>query len=269
MTIYIEEFLFQNILINFCLLRLVFLTCKPQSNTFKLVAASIVGAAFSVVAGVCLKNLVIINLFKIFSAVLMALIAFKQTKKQFVFNLILLFAFTHAFGGIITNFSSSAYITNFGVVISSKIKLETVCAVCVGLTYLFEMVFKHIKFKIKSGHFIYKTTLIKNNRKLTINAFLDTGNLLTLNGKPVIILDLKTYLKLNKVSLIDFYLKPSQQIALNSVAGTTNLKVFEIDKIIVNTGKKAKQIIAPLIAVNCDGCFEKTNYKALLSPAYL
>ena len=266
MTIYIESFLIQNILINFCLLRLVLLICKPTSSFFRLCLASILGASFSVISSTCLKNYMLINLLKLVAAISMITIAFKQTKKQFVFNFILLFALTNAFAGAIISFSSNTYITHLGIITASKINLEIVTSSIIILTYIFELIAKHLKFKFKLNNFIYKTTLIKNGNKITINSFLDTGNLLNYNGNPVIIIDLNTFLKLNKINLIEFYLNKTEEIKLNTVTGSRNLKLFKLDCIIIHHGKFNKKYDNQYIAVNTDNCFKNTNYKALLSP---
>lgn len=264
MEIYIELFLLQNIIINFCLLRLIEITTKTKTTFFKLLLSSIIGASFSVVSAIYINTNLTMNLLKLICAILMLFIAYKQSFKQFIFNFILLFVYTFAFGGAVTNLSGSIYQTNFGVIISSKINLELICIIILALTYIFQLIFKHIKFKIKTNNLIYKIKLFKNNKSISINAYLDTGNFLNFNGKPVIIVDLNSYLKLTNLDLIDFHLSSCEKINTNTVTGNKYLKVFTLDKIELLANNKSYEFKDQYIAVNTN--FKNSNYQALLSP---
>ena len=205
MTIYIESFLIQNILINFCLIKLVEVTLKPNTTFFKMLFASIIGAIFSVISAVTIYNNLLLNLTKLFCSLSIVGIAFKQSKKQFIFSLILLYLYTYALGGIITSFASNTYLTSFGAIMTSKYSLEAITLSIIIFTYMFKLVTNHLKFKIKSNGLHYNLTLTLNNKSIKINAFLDTGNHLNYNGEPVIIVDLNSYLKLAKINIIEFY----------------------------------------------------------------
>lgn len=268
MNIYIEDFLIQNILINFCLIKLVYLTVKPKSSFFKMICASIIGAGFSVVIAIFLNNSLILNVFKFLCANTMLFIAFKQSKKQYIFSLILLFIYTFALGGLITSLSSSVYYTSFGAVTTSKFSLELICSLIIVVSYVFELVVKHMKLKINTSNLIYKTTLYLGKNSININAYMDTGNFINHNGKPVLILDLNSYLKLSKKSIIDFYLSKTETLQTSTVTGNSNLKLFTIDKISIKNGKKNIILTNQLIAINLN-CFKNTNYQALLSPLFL
>lgn len=269
MTIYIEIFLLQNVIINFCLLRLTYLTTKCQTNTFTLIFSSIVGSIFSILALYFLDNKTIINITKLICSFIMLKTAFKQTKKQFIFNFILLFIYTYALGGLITSLSNSTYYTSFGIVSSSKINLWFVTTSIIALTYIFELVVKHIKLKINTSNLIYKITLIKNNKKITLNAYLDTGNMLNYNGKPVVVVDLNAYLKLTNTNLFTFLTNQTNEIKTHTVAGCKNLKVIEVDELRIEKNNKKTSIKNQYIAVSLSSTFATTNYQALLTPLVL
>ena len=142
---------------------------------------------------------------------------FKTTLKQFFISFILLFTYTYALGGAIISLSSASYLTSFGVVITSKFNLTFVCLIIILLTYAIDMIAKHLKYRSKTNNYIYKIELELNNNKIQINAYLDSGNLLQFNEKPVIILDLNSYLKLTKSNLINFYLNNSETLKTNTI----------------------------------------------------
>ena len=224
MEIYIESFILQNILINLCLLRLVYLTTKSKTTFFKLLTASIIGVIPSVLVSLFLNNSILINITKLTTSLFMVIIAFKQSKKQFVFNYILLFIYTYAFGGIIISLSSTSYQTSFGMVTTSKFSLELICLFILILTYIFQLVVKHLRLKIKVNDLIYNLTLTHDNNSINVNAYLDTGNFLNLNGQPVLVLDLNAYLKLTNRNLINFYTAKYNEISTQTINGNKKIK---------------------------------------------
>jgi len=268
MTIYIEVFLLQNILINFCLLKLVHSSTKYHATFINLILSSLIGSAFSVGAAIIITNNLLLNIIKFICAVTMLKIAFKTTGKQFILCLILLFTYTYALGGAIINLSSSSYVTSFGIITNSKINLTLICAIIICLTYLIDIALKHQKNRLKTNNYIYEVELELNKNKIKINAYLDSGNLLQVNQKPVIILDLNTFLQLSKINLLDFYLNTNNTIATNTVSGCQHLKLFKIDKITIFNKQKI-EIENQLIAINTNNAFKNTNYQALISPLML
>lgn len=270
MEIYIEDFIIQNTLINWCLLRLTQITTKSKTDCFKLLLASIIGSGFSVLAASVFTNLVIINALKFVCAVAMLCLAFRQNFKQFVTNFILLFDYTFALCGLVSSLSTNIYTTNMGLLCVNKLNLWGILGLALVSSYIFEMVARHIKLKIKLNNLVYSITLKSSTKAIKINAFLDTGNMLTINGQPVLILDLTSYLKLTNLSYVQFVLKPPQcqNLALETVAGACQLKLFTLDKLSIDMHGTTKVISNPIVAVNNGDKFKATNYQALLSPAF-
>lgn len=269
MEIYIEIFILQNLLINYCLLKLVQLTTKSNTSIFKLILASIVGTTPSVIAAIFIENNHILNLLKLLCSTIMILTAYTQTKKQFIYNLILLFLYTHTFGGIILSLFSNTYQTTFGYVTTSKIKLETICLTFIVFTYFFELTAKQMKTKIFTNNLIYTLTLTHKNKRIKINAYMDTGNFINLNGSPVLIIDLNIYLKLKNINLIEYISSKTQSISLETVNGTNKLKTDIIDKIEFKHGKNKMVFNNQIIAITATNCFKNSNYQALLSPLFI
>lgn len=269
MEIYIESFVLQNVLINLCLLRLVYLTTKSKTTFFKLLSSSIIGVIPSVLVCLFLNNNILINITKLTTSLVMIVLAFKQSKKQFVFNYILLFIYTYAFGGIIISLSSTTYHTSFGMVTTSKFSLELICFILIVLTYIFELVVKHLSLKIKVSDLIYNLTLTQGNKSINVNAYLDTGNFLNLNGQPVLVLDLNAYLKLTNTNLVNFYTSKHDEISTQTINGNKNIKTFIVDKIEIKHQQRKILLTNQIVAINANNCFKNTNYQALISPLFL
>ncbi len=269
MEIYIEIFILQNILINMCLLRLVYLTTKSKTSFFKLLLASLIGTIPSIICQILISNIAVLNVAKIIAAFAMIGLAFKQSKKQFIFNFILMFIYTYTFGGLIISLNSNTYFTQAGIITSSTFSLEMICAIILVFTYIFEKIAKQIKLKIQTGNLIFPTTLTLNNNSIKINSYLDTGNFLNIDGKPMLLLDLEAYLKLSKLNIIDFLTNNSSTISTSTVAGNNKLKVFKVEKIEIKTEKKTLIYENTFVAVNTTNCFKNANYQALISPLFL
>lgn len=151
---------------------------------------------------------------------------------------------------------------------SSKVSLELISIIAIIITYVYELVVKNIKFKIKSNNLIYTIILKDHKTKLKLNAYLDTGNLLSYQGQPVLILDINAYLKLTRSNLINFYLSKMETIALGTVAGNDQLKLTKIDEVTIKINHEEKKFKNQYIAVSTNN-FKQTNYQALLSPLFL
>ncbi len=269
MEIYIEIFILQNVLINLCLLRLVYLTTKPKTTFYKILISSIIGTFSSIFVIIFLENTFIINLIKLITALIMIYIAFIQTKKQFLFNVILLFLYTYTFVGIITTLTSSNNSSGFRIIILNKLSVELICLLFIVFTYLFEIITKHLKLKFKTTNLIYDVILTQNSNSIKINAYMDTGNFINHNGSPVLILNLDSYLKLTKTNLINFLSQKTETIKTKTISGQNNLKIIKIDKLEIKNGKKLIKLSNPLIAISTTCSFNNTNYQALLSPLFL
>ena len=253
MTIYIESFLIQNALINYCLLNLIKVSLKPQAHHARMIVSAIIGAIVSAL-GLCINNPAIGFAFKLLSPLILIFIAFKIKKKQIAYGVLLFYLYGFCFLG-----ASVFVIKKF------KISIEMIAIFAIIISYVFEKVVSKLGFKIKNGNFIYQIGLSLNKKQVYINAFLDSGNLLTYNGQPVVIVDLKTYLKLTGMDILSFYLSKGESINLHSMAGQKKLRVFMIDKISIKINGKVKWLDNQYIAVN-DIAFKSTNYQALITP---
>ena len=160
MTIYIEEFLIQNIIINFCLLKLIHSTTKPTTSFFRMLIASVLGAGFSVLSAIYISNSHAMNILKILCAITMVTLAFKQTIKNRISSLLLLLIYTYALCGVVTTICGTSYATTFGMVISCKINMNYVCLIITFASYIFDMIARHLSFKFKQTnyHFNMKQT---------------------------------------------------------------------------------------------------------------
>lgn len=266
MTIYIEDFLLQNIIINFCLLRLVYISTKYRTKNYKLLLSSIIGAVFSSISAKFVSDMLVTNIIKILCSFLMILFSFNLSKKQFIYSYILLFIYTYALGGVMIGFASNSYFSSNGIIMQSKFSLEIITLLIVSFTYIFEISLKHTKNKILNSNFIYNIQIKSGKRTLKIKAFIDTGNNLSFNGKSVMVLDNSCFLKLIDLT---YFTSKTQSIKTSTVSGSKTLTLFMLDEIKIFSNKKTKIIKNQYIAIDNMNSFHNTDYQALLSPAMI
>lgn len=269
MIVYVEFVLLQTIIINFCLLKLVKITTKNQSTFFKIFLASCFGALCHLVAIRLLSNKIALNLIEFIATCVMLKICFKINVKQHIYSLILMYIFSFSLSGFAIAINSRTYYTTFGTVTTTKFNIDAICLLIILATYIYELVLNHIKTRISTSSLIYNIKLTHKNKHLKTQAFLDTGNCLNFNGNPVIVLDLFSFLKLYNYDLINFFKQNADVLSTSTVNGTSNLKIFKIDKIEIYNKNKTIKHFDQYVAVNTNDCFKNNNYKALISPMFI
>lgn len=266
MDIYIEDFVLSNLIINFSLLQLVKITTKSQTTKFKMLVSSLIGSICGIVCLGFLKNMLLTNLLKLICATAMIKLAFNSKKKQFVFNFLLLFVYTFAMGGIVNYFTSNQLFFSFGIIAVNKISLLKISAIVAVVSLVFKKITTNLKLKITQSNLVYQTTLCLKRKKIKINAFLDTGNLLSVDGKPVVVVSYLSFLELTNFSPNSF---KSAEIKSNTVSGQSKMKVYQLDYIEIKIKHKIHRFKNQYISVNTNTTFTNTNYQALLSPMLL
>ncbi len=264
MDLYIEEFLIESSVIYFCLLRLIKISTKTNTTNFKLILASLIGAGINSIALMNANNLLVYNLIKVIIGITIIKIAFKTNFKQFFVDLILLMLFSYSFTGLIYSISTNKQFMSNNLIILNNLNPTMIAIILITLTYIYELVLKSIKFNFQKNSLIYELELFKDNKSIKINAYLDTGNLLSIDGKGIIVLDLDTFCKLTNKTKIDIILDKNL-ITTQTVTSNNTMSVFEIDKITL----EGKEITSNYIAVDTNSVFKDKNYKALLSPLNL
>ena len=269
MTLYVEYFLIQTCIINFCILKLIKTTTKHSSSFFKFVIASFIGSLIHTISIQILQNKLVLNVLEFMSVIVMLKISFKTNIKSFIYDLILTYIFSFSLYGFSLTLNSQTYYTSFGTVTTCKFGVDSICLIIIIGSYIYDLVLKHIKLKINNNSLIYSIKLTHAMRNVTTQAFLDTGNCLNFNGNPVVVLDLNTFLDLYNSDLISFLSSKSDTISTSTVNSQNSLKLFKIDKIEIKNKNQTLTHLNQYVAVNCSNCFKNSEYKALISPSLI
>lgn len=256
MTIYVEYVIIDNLTINALLLILTKHLLKLKSSKFDICLSPIIGTIVALISPL-LPN--IINLLiKIPLALLMIIIAFKITNfKKLLISFLTFLSCTFVFGGAVLGFMEILGI-KFSVnnVIEYQYKIPVGFVICVA-TIMFvciKNISKYISNKSSLSKFVYAAEIEYKGKSANVSAFLDSGNKIMVEGKPVCIINFRTFNMLcPETGLTDILMK-----------NTSKLKQFEYIEVesIGNSKQKLLSFDADFIKIN-----EKTtkNIKLALS----
>ncbi len=244
MTIYVEQSLIQNFVIDFLLLKLSLAVFKLPCKNYKLILASLFGSVISLFAPLISGFLSV--LLKLVLSVFMVII----TTPKLPFKKIILVYF--GFLGFTFMFGGASYAVFNQLKSHKNIPFFVILAVCISLFYILLKLIKKIYDRKNMARFEYSVTLFSNNRKITLNAFLDSGNKLKDCFGPVILIDTLTFLKLYpNENLSNILLKKINELSMpnthilnisNINNSNSHLVAFTIDKLQIENFKEINNV---------------------------
>lgn len=210
MIIYIDLVFLLNIILDFILLMSVSVLLTRNTRVKRILLGSIIGGLSTLLLFIN-TNSFISFILKIILGLLMVLVTFGYHSIKYTFNnLFYLYTLSFSVGGVMYLLMDKAYYNYFVLIIGFIIVL-----------YLYIKMIK--RYQVSYTNY-YKVKIIIKGKLYDVVGYLDTGNNLVYNNKPVIILDKKI-----KYSLEDIIYVPYTSLNNNSV-----LKCLKTDKVIIN-----------------------------------
>ncbi len=223
MTIYVEQSFLQNFIIDYLLLKLSLKIYNYKTKKINIILAAILGSVISLIAPLIYSVYSI--LLKIILSILMCIIISPTFKIKQVISVFLSFLLsTFMFGGISLMAQNS--ISQFN---NKQLNLPYFYVLVLSILafYLIVLISKKIYKRKTATKFEYTVTLFSESASLKAQAFLDSGNLLTDNNEPVILIDSLTFLKLYpNESLSEVLLKKINNLSMKN---THILKIKNIN----------------------------------------
>lgn len=277
MTVYVDVLVSINIFVNYFLLMCVKGILKINVKRSKLILGALAGGVYSLVIFIPEIPEPLIFLMNITASLFIVIISFKPANvKQLVKCFAVFFGVNFAFAGLMLAlwllFSPKGMIYNNSIVyFNIDIKVLTLSTV---VCYFIITLITKLSKRSAPDNKIFSITLLNENKSITVNALLDTGNTLRdpFTGKPVIILEKSVVKKLFDVNVLNFFEngelkenfdnKKLRLIPVNTVSSTGMLKAAIIDGVIVNS---KNIIIKNVIAAQSETAFKSGEYSALLN----
>ena len=257
MQVYVELALLENFCMDFTLLFCAKLVAKNRGHILRLVIASIFGACFAVVFPLFKLGQALSVIIKIFSGLIICLIAGKfQSAKAYIKLTALFLAFTALLGGALIGIFSLAgisYEADAGYILSS---------IPIGIPLFGALVLiiaaRAIALRLKkTDRTEVSCTVYNGENKVSLSGFFDSGNKVYYLGQPVCVIPLIQAQKIIDETRIE------SSIKIHTVAESKKLKVFTADKLEIRKGEKVMTFKGVKIALS------PFADKAILHPDYM
>lgn len=265
MTIYVEQAIFTNLIIDFCIILMISKLLQNKTNFCRVFLSSLLGSILALIYPLS-PNALITNILKFLTSIVMLQII--QIKpKQLPISIILMLVHSYVIGGCV--------LSNFGIKTSSGYTLSPynllpVFTIAITSTFICLKLVKWIKSKIISSTQIYSTILTYNLNSVNIKSFIDSGNSLTdTDNSPVSLINFDTFCKLTFITLEEYLnndfskLNNPHFINANTITGCKKILVFNIDTLTLCEKKPVEYHNIKIgVATNFDNTKE---YKAILN----
>ena len=193
MTVYIDQYIIVNIILNFVILRITKSIIKSKSSNPRLLVSSIAGTLFAILM-LFPQVKPLTNIFgKIIFSLVLTGISFKSSSfKIFLKNLSVFYLVSFTMGGCA--YALISLIGNSQYTDTAKLLCITVFLSYVILNVITSVYEKHFKY----GSLIHKLSITLNDKTIETECFYDTGNNLKdpITKTPVIIVNIKTVKKI-------------------------------------------------------------------------
>ena len=261
MVVYIEYVLLDNFIIDFIILYCVGNVLKLQKNYLRIILASLVGVAFAFTMPYIVLYNIVLFIIKLLMGVIIIFICYKFNNVKSFFLAYTLFIFlTFLLGGIcygLQSFVQTPIVTGNSITYNNSFPISLV----VLSVFVFFILFKNLYNSIKLKQKIAIIDIFFQNKKLTINALIDSGNQLldTQTKLPISFLDrqdfIKTFGQINFKEDLTY-----ENLLCKTISGSKLLDTILVDKLIIN--KKITFLNARIALYDFD---KKNNYKAIIS----
>lgn len=207
--VYVDLVLLLNFFYDFLLLLTTSVILKRNAKIFRVILGAFIGG-LSIIVLFFKFDFIQIFLIKIYLSIIMCLITFDYKDFKYLMNNILTFYFASILlGGFLYLLTIETNIKTIFLFILSPIIL-----------YIYVRQAKNLKNQIKN---YYKVDLYLNNQIIALTGYLDTGNNLSYNGKPVILINRK--IKTNKKKVLVPYIS----LGTASILECISAKVYVYD----------------------------------------
>ncbi len=259
MTVYVEYVLIDNILIDFLLLKATFALTKTRVGKGRLFLCSVLGAVISLTYPLIKLHTLLLTLLKCCCGLLLVLLStnFSSFKSYYISSLIF-FALTFAVGGSITGILNLLGVNNPSEVLVSLMVLPVYIVLKIVIKLL-----SYLKVQSLISKQVYPCEIETNGEKIKLKGFIDTGNTLFFENKPVVICSVKKALKfLSPKQLLE-----AKNLTCSTVTGQGRLKIVKIESLTIYFSNKEHKINNVTLGVNAST--ENAWFDVILHPALL
>lgn len=286
MTVYIDIVFLENLCINCIILLATGLINKTKISILRILLSSLLGSVYAVLSYTSLLNIFSNVIMKITLSICMVYIAYNSRSiKQLLKQLIIFYLTSFTFGGgafALLYFvkPQNIFIRNGVLTGTYPIKIALL-GVIIGFVII-TIAFKNFKGKFSKRDMFCNLQLNFKERKININAMIDTGNLLKepITGKSVVVVEKEELYELLPKSILEEseniingkseienieYAEKLKLIPFTSLGKENGLLLgFKIDSIIVEYDDNLKQVNDVIVGIYDKVLSKSKTYTSLI-----
>lgn len=239
--VYVDLLVIEDLILNYCVILGTSLILSRVTNLKKVFLSSVIGLFPLIFIFIPIQK-ILLNVITLFFLIIMGLISFGYKDIMYTIKNVIYMYFISIF------LAGSIYLinTNFLPDISSYLlKFLSLIIISPIITVIYIKSIK--KLKISYNNYYKLDIYLKDKPKITVNAYLDTGNILKdpYGHKPIILI--------NK-NVIDYEIDKFIFVPYSTIDNHGTLKCFKPEKIYIHTvGFKEKLLIGLIDEVGIDG----------------
>lgn len=263
MKVYVDVIMLVNFFFDFLILLSLSLLLKRNVPLKKILLGVLTGGVSIVFLFIPLNSFSLL-FFKIIISIFMVIITFNYKNfKYFLNNLFYLYVVSIILGGLLYFIDDAFSYRNTGLIFyHTRLKPNFIIMLFLAIFLLFVYVKKEIKYKEERKLFHEVEITFLNNKKLTLEGFLDTGNSLLdpYKKRPIILI---------QKDVLQNYHPRMILVPCNTISSTNFIKCFRIKKISLDKKVLKEQVLVGISDnnFNIDGveCLLNINIKELVN----
>lgn len=210
MVIYLDILIFLNFIINYCFMKLIYLLFNEKTNKIRIILSSLVSISLLFAF---FFNSIVYSVVKVFGGIILIIISFKYSnKKRFAIMISLYYLLQFSFIGVLNIFNIKG------------------CSIFVFLLLICLLVLIYSKKSvIYNNNKTYKILIRLNNEIINLDGYLDTGNMASFNGIPIVFLEEKYFH--NSLKIVGC-------VKVKTINSEQYINCYKPDKFIVFDNKK-------------------------------
>lgn len=257
MTVYVEYVLINNFIIDYLMLKATFVLTGITSSRRRLLLCAFLGAVVALSYPLLSQIKILEFTYKVFSGLLIVLLSSKRwTLRSYFINTAVFFCYTFLLGGAITGVFN---------LLSISTDYEFLSAFIAAIVYVFYRTFgsivNYIYRQKEIRSLIYDVEIQIAQKREKCKGFLDTGNLVYYQNRPVVVCDVsfaKRFIgeNFNKIKF--------KKIIFDTVNGTSENIAIDVDEIVIYISDKPNIFKNVTLAVAA--CSVGDGYDLILHP---
>ena len=253
--VYVEYVFINNFIIDYLLLKTALILSGVKVKKSRVVLCALLGTGFALVFPLIDLPAPLLTAVKICTGLFLVLLSAKYlSRRETVKTAGIFFLLTFSIGGVVT-----AIYGLFSVELATELPVATVfIPVFVAVKLLTNAVRRVVRIK-KEEKLVFRVELKSGVKTVAAKGFLDTGNTLSVEGSPAVVIDRRVFRKLFTVRPDNFTLR---KVAVTTVAGRSDNLGITIEETAIYFGEK------PNIYKNVKAVVSKTPlvYDVILNP---